>query len=110
MKKNLATYITALTVLAVPAIPVQLAAQDTQDQPHKYHHYQFIDLGTFGGPNSGVNIEPFQNVINRNGTVVGTADTSMPTPEPGCYNPFGNPDCFISHAFVARGNRLKDLG
>lgn len=111
MKKSLVTYITALTLLAASAIPAQVVAQGKQDhQPHQYHHYQLIDLGTFGGPNSGVNIEPWQNVINSNGTVVGGADTSIPTPEPGCYNPFGNPDCFISHAFVSMGNSVKDLG
>ena len=110
MKKNLATYFTGLTLLAALVLPVQLAAQGKQDHHHKYHHYQIRDLGTFGGPGSAVNIEPFQNVINRNGTVVGGADTSNTTPEPGCYNPIGNPDCFISHAFVSRNHRLKDLG
>jgi probable HAF family extracellular repeat protein len=104
------TRIIALALFAALSIPVQLAAHDKQDHDHKYHHYQIIDLGTFGGTNSGVNIEPLQNVINSNGTVAGGADTSIPTPEPGCYNPFGNPDCFISHAFVSRSNSLKDLG
>jgi probable HAF family extracellular repeat protein len=83
---------------------------DQRDHNPKHHHYKLVDLGTFGGPNSGVNIEPFQNVINNAGTVVGGADTSIPTPEPGCYNPVNNPDCFISHAFVSRGKSLKDLG
>lgn len=111
MKKNLAIYITALTLLAASAISAQVVAQGKEDhQPHQYHHYQLIDLGTFGGPNSGVDIEPWQNIINSNGMVVGGADTSIPTAEPGCYNPFGNPDCFISHAFVSMGNSLKDLG
>ncbi len=104
------TRIIALALFAALTIPVQLAAQDKQDHPHQYHHYQLIGLGTFGGPGNGVDIEPFQNVINGNGTVVGGADTSTPTPEPGCYNPVGNLDCFISHAFVWRDNNLKDLG
>ena len=99
-----------LALFAALAIPVQLAAQNSQLSHHKYHHYQLIDLNTFGGPNSGVNFEPFQNVINSNGTVVGGADTSVPTPEPNCYNPFVNPDCFISHAFMSTGGGLKDLG
>src|SRR4029077_20611656 len=29
---------------------------------------------------------------------------------PGCYNPIGNLDCFISQAFVWGGYSLKDLG
>jgi probable HAF family extracellular repeat protein len=110
MNSNRWTCIIVLTLFTTLAIPVQVAAQDYQDQQHKYHHYRLIGLGTFGGPGNGVDIEPFQNVINRNGTVVGGADTSIPTPEPSCYNPIGNPDCFISHAFVWRGNNLKDLG
>jgi probable HAF family extracellular repeat protein len=83
---------------------------DAQNHPHKYHHYQLIDIGTFGGPTSGINTEPGQNVINSKGTVVGGADTSIPTTEPNCYNPIGSTDCFISHAFVWRANSLKDLG
>jgi probable HAF family extracellular repeat protein len=110
MKAKKMTYIAVVGLLAVLTIPTVSSAQHKQDHPHQYHHYQLIDLGTFGGPNSGVNFEPFQNVINSKGTVVGGADTSIPTPEPGCYNPFGNPDCFISHAFTATGNGLKDLG
>jgi len=98
------------TSLLVVALHASLAAQGKQDQPHQYHHYQIIDVGTFGGPTSGVNTEPDQNVINSIGTVVGGADTSVLTPEPNCYNPFGNPDCYISHAFAWGGNSLKDLG
>jgi probable HAF family extracellular repeat protein len=110
MKSRNFLFVAAVASLVALAISVQLVAQDKQHHAHEYHHYQLIDLGTFGGPNSGVDIEPFQNVINDNGTVVGGADTSIPTPEPGCYNPIGNPDCFISHAFVWEDNGLKDLG
>ena len=104
------TRITALALFAALAIPEQLAAQNNQPPHHNYHHYQLIDLGTFGGLSSGVNIEPWQNVINGKGTVAGGADTSMPTSEPGCYNPVGQPDCVIRHAFEWRGSNLKDLG
>jgi probable HAF family extracellular repeat protein len=110
MKSRNFLFVAAVASAVALAISVQLAAQDKQHHEHEYHHYQLIDLGTFGGPNSGVNTEPFQNVINSKGTVVGGADTSIPTPEPGCYNPIGNADCFISHAFVWGDNGLKDLG
>jgi len=50
MKKDLTPHITALTLLAALAVPVQLAAQNEPEQHHKHHHYQLIDLGTFGGP------------------------------------------------------------
>jgi len=111
MESRRLTCIIAMTLFAL-AMSAQLAAkgEGKQHHAHEYHHYQLIDLGTFGGPNSGVNIEPFQNVINSKGTVVGGADTSMPTPEPGCYNPIGNPDCFISYSFVWGGKTLRDLG
>jgi probable HAF family extracellular repeat protein len=75
-----------------------------------HHHYKLIALGTFGGPGSAVNTEPGQPIINYLGTVVGSADTSVLTPEPGCYNPIGNPDCYVSHAFAWNGHTLRDLG
>jgi probable HAF family extracellular repeat protein len=88
-----------------------VARTPAQEQQGKHHHYKLIDLGTFGGPSSYVNGEPpGGNIINSNGIVVGSADTSLLTPEPACYSPNLNPDCFISHAFLWSGNRLKDLG
>lgn len=81
-----------------------------QAQNAKHHHYKFIDLGTFGGPQSGVNGEPSVQVINNAGTLVGVADTPMLTPVPAGFNPIGRIDFFISHAFVWRGSSLKDLG
>jgi probable HAF family extracellular repeat protein len=98
------------TTLALAALVAahRMPAQEAKTGGH--HHYKLIDLGTFGGPSSSVAIEPDQNVISSNGVVVGGADTSLPTPEPACYNPIGNPDCFISHAFVWSDDRLKDLG
>jgi probable HAF family extracellular repeat protein len=88
------------------------AAQGSAPQNHhaKHHHYQLVQIPTFGGPSSGVNAEPSVNVINDAGTVVGVADTSTLTPAPNCFNPIGNRDCFISHGFVWRGQNLKDLG
>src|SRR5713101_7986050 len=110
MKTRTITSIIALAVLAALGTTVRLAAQQQQNQQTKHHHYKFVDLGTFGGPTSGVNGEPSVKVINDAGTVVGGADTSMLTPVPGGFNPIGNPDFFISHAFVWRGGGLKDLG
>jgi probable HAF family extracellular repeat protein len=80
----------------------------TQDRHHQYHHYRLIDVGTFGGPFSVVN--GGENFINNAGTIVGGADTSVPTPVPGCYNPVNLRDCYISHAFVWSHHHLKDLG
>ena len=97
-------------VLTAPLLPVQLAAQSHQTNANTHHHYQMIDLGTFGGPVSNVAGEPAQKVITSSGTIVGGSDTALPTPEPGCYNPIQTPDCFIIHAFAWRAGHLKDLG
>ena len=107
MKKTLSVVFSISSLCAALALP---AVSYAQGQKAKHQHYKLIDLGTFGGPNSGVNIEPIQHVINNAGTVAGYSDTSMLTAEPACYNPNLNPDCFIIHAFVWRGGDLKDLG
>lgn len=106
MKISLRIYVSVMVLWAGLA-QTQLLAQGDEAT---HYHYQLIDLGTFGGPTNVVAIEPDTNVITSRGTIVGAADTSTPTPEPGCYNPIGNPDCFISHAFAWRDNYLKDLG
>ena len=110
MKSRTLTSFTAVVLFATLAVPPQLAAQDKQAHHHKYHHYKLVDLGTFGGPFSWVNVEPTLNFINKAGAIVGGADTAVPTPVPGCYNPALNPDCFIFHAFVWGGTGLQDLG
>jgi hypothetical protein len=45
--------VAVVTLFVALAIPVRLAAQGSQNQKLKHHHYQLIDMGTFGGPNSG---------------------------------------------------------
>ena len=62
MRKNLSGLLIALSLCAAMALP---SVSSAQEQKAQHHHYKLIDLGTFGGPNSGVNFEPFQNVINR---------------------------------------------
>jgi probable HAF family extracellular repeat protein len=104
MRSTTLTCITALTVFAALAVPVGLAAQDNQN--HKHHHYQFIDLGTLGGPASYFS-NGFDGILNNEGTSVGWADTSTPDPFPAfCFNP----DCFVSHAFQSRNGVRTDLG
>jgi probable HAF family extracellular repeat protein len=121
MKLKTLTCVAATTLIAALASPVQLAAQkqseQQQQQEHKqsHHRYKLVDIGTFGGPGSfvagdnGVNGAPNQ-VLNNRGTVVGSAETSLPDPDPNCVGrqPFG--DCFVTRAFQWRDGVLTDLG
>jgi probable HAF family extracellular repeat protein len=101
------TRIIAVTFFAALAVTVPLAAQDTAKQPHQYHHYQLIDPGTFGGPQSfqtlgGIGV----GVLNNGGAFGGWADTSAI--DPLCF--FDFPDCYAAHAFVWQNGAKTDLG
>jgi probable HAF family extracellular repeat protein len=106
MKSNKLTWLMLLPLFASVAIPDGLAAQEQTDGHAKEHtHYKLIDLGTFGGPNSGFNGGSV--VVNNEGTVAGVADTAAPDPfNPICFN-F---DCFVQHAFRWHNGVLTDLG
>ena len=86
-----------------------VAVQDSAPQNHHRRHqtYRLIDLGTFGGPQSFVNIPAgYAPVLNNSGTVAGYADTSVPDPHPKfCFQ-----DCFVAHAFRSTGAGKTDLG
>ena len=101
------TRIIALSLFAVLAIPVQLAAQDRTQPQHQYHHYQIIDPGTFGGPQSWLWAPdpPSPGVLNNQGTLVGLAETLAV--DPYC---FWTPDCYAPHAFQWRNGVTTDLG
>jgi probable HAF family extracellular repeat protein len=109
MNSNTLTRIIALTLFATLAIPLHLAAQGKKGQPNKYHHYQLIDVGTFGGPqsslSSGFDINPGIDV-NQRGALVGSADTPLPDPfSPNCFT-----DCYLNHAFRLQNGVRTDLG
>src|SRR5437667_2963204 len=122
MKPRTLTWVPTLTLLTVLAIPVRLAAQDNQEhnKKHKHHHYQVIDIGTFGGAQSffnslsltdrfgfGTAFYGFARVRNNQGSLVGFADTPALDPySPFCYTP----DCFVSHAFQWQEGVKTDLG
>ena len=79
MKSLRLTGIIAITLFAV-AMPVSLAAQGKakEHHTHQYHHYQLIDVGTFGGPQSflsQIGGLPRAGILNNRGTLTGAAET-----------------------------------
>jgi len=117
MKSRIFTCITAMTLFAALAIPVGLAAQDKQDHNNdrKHHHYKLFDMGTFGGPISGVvstEMIGSPNQVNRRGVTVGYAGTPTPT------TPNNNPAIcgfsiiapVVNHALKWQNGVVTDLG
>jgi probable HAF family extracellular repeat protein len=108
MKSRFSIYIAAVTVCAALAIPVGLAAQNRSRAKSNtpYHHYQFHDLGTFGGPASYFSFGG-PKFLNNRGTAAGSADTSTPDPFPAfCFDP----DCYVAHGSKWHDGQLIDLG
>src|SRR5262249_48210080 len=91
MKSKALARLTGIGLFIVLASPVSFGAQErtANEHPTSVVRYRFIDLGTFGGPNSFTNGSSV--VINESGTVVGAADTDIPCPY--------FPDFLISPAF-----------
>jgi probable HAF family extracellular repeat protein len=118
MNSKTCTRIIALTLFAALAIPVQLAAQGNQDGTKNllHHHYKFIDMGTFGGPESYINGAMSlgaPNQINRHGTTVGSSATSIPSPPHSNFGFCGGLDGsvhFVFHAFRWQDDKMTDLG
>jgi probable HAF family extracellular repeat protein len=113
MKSKMSMRIAVIGLFSALAMPVLLAAQ-SQDQDkdkrhdlHQYHHYQLVDVGTFGGPQSFEYLgNPAPGVINNQGTFAGWADTSVI--DPLCF--FDQPDCYVAHAFQWKNGAKTDLG
>jgi probable HAF family extracellular repeat protein len=72
--------------------------------------YTLIDPGTFAGPQSFLNFPAVP--LTANGTLLGTADTTIPDEDYPNFNPFmiGFPDPWVAHAFEWRAGHLRDLG
>lgn len=109
MKYGYSKYISLVALSSALAYAFPLGAQQPANSAAQHHHYKLIDIGTFGGPNSGVN-EPLNYVptINQRGQAVGYAamharfsQTSNPT---ACFGPH------VSHAFEWQKNTVTDLG
>src|SRR5678816_2632513 len=81
--------------LIVSSLALPLATHADQQQKNEHSRYKLIDLGTFGGPSSGI-ISFNEQMINNQGTAIGVADTPVPDPfDPNCFAA----SCFVQHAF-----------
>jgi hypothetical protein len=108
MNATISQPLRVLILLCALAVPLDLAAQERTNGP-THHHYKLIDLGTFGGPLSGIN-EPLNYVpaVNRRGQTVGFSANSVP------QTVLNNPTaCFgtnVTHAFEWMNSAVTDLG
>lgn len=93
----------AVTIL----VPVMIAVTTAQST---YHQYRLSEVGTFGGPVSGIATGPafaFESYWNQQGEVVGGAESSTEDPFfPNCFES----DCLVSYAFAFENNQLNNLG
>lgn len=107
MRKDLGTTVTLATLTAALAISGGLSAQESQDHHPRHHHYQLVDMGTFGGPVSNIPDGGSVPLLTNHGVLVGGSDTATPDPFPDfCFAP----QCFVTHAFQWQNGAVADLG
>ena len=111
MKDKLRVLATLVLGLAALAMPRMSPAQNNSTQNHnaKHHHYKLIQMGTFGGPTSSLDLPggppnvPFNRVINSAGAVLGSSDTLIP-------DPFGFDGPLVNYAFRFQDGVQTNLG
>ena len=115
MRFRLLTLIAAPTFVAMVGIrPFAAAQQPASETSSPHHRYRFVDLGTFGGPDSYVNAAfalGSTHQISERRVVVGAAATSTPAPPNTAI--CGGPDGLVPnifHAFEWRDGETIDLG
>ena len=112
MKPSSFVYIAAVTLFCGSVMPIAAAQTDRGRTAPKHHHYQPIDMGTFGGPASST-VPLWLGTLNSHGMTIGWSATSTPVViHPG--NPFicGGLDAvvpYVTHAFQWNGS-VTDLG
>ncbi len=104
MKYGKVTQIAVTTVAVLGVLIASATALAAQVITPKHSNYRVVDLGTFGGPHSQFNFN--SRIINRKGTAVGGASTSIP--DPLCL--FDSPYCFVFHAGKYENGFFSDLG
>jgi len=109
MKKSFAMSATAFALLFGLAVPIGLSAQVKTAPPH-FRHYKLAGIGTFGGPDVSLAVEPIAQILNKRGVAVGEAETSTPNPYYPNGNPFVGGGAYIGHSFSWHHGVLTDLG
>lgn len=79
MSSRILSIVASLSFLVVFVFSHGLSAQDGATAAARQLRYRFVDIGTFGGPNSGINGGSV--VVNNHNVVVGGADSSEPCPQ-----------------------------
>src|ERR1700739_314526 len=99
--------VAGVILLVVLVMPIRVAAQSsTSPNNAKHHHYQLIDVGTFGGPNSSyLQGFPEGRMLNNSGAAVGAGDTS--TADPLCIG--FDFDCYVALGFKWRNGVANPL-
>jgi hypothetical protein len=95
----------ALALLGLMA-HAQSTGPATPDHARSHHHYQLIDLGTFGGPNSY--FPGSLESVNPSGVVTGVADTSVLDPDFAIQHPYFS-DPYIERSYVWSGGHRTAL-
>jgi probable HAF family extracellular repeat protein len=107
MRKHLGATVALVMLTAGLAISDSLSAQQSQVHHSQHHHYQLVDMGTFGGPQSNIPDGGCIPLLTNHGVLAGESETPTPDPFPDfCF--VG--DCVVSHAFQYRNGAVADLG
>ena len=110
--RTLARAIT-VALFAALVIPAGLAAQEQQAN-NQQPRYKLIDLGTFGGPASFINITANNfPPLNSRGMAVGSSATSVSTSSTSDFFVCGGSEGLVPnvfHAFEHRNGTIADLG
>jgi len=102
----------AAASIAALALPVKgtahLVSAKTSSTTSAAPHYALIDVGTFGGPDAGLDL-PGRPITSQR-AVIGTADTTTRDADSSTNSLLGVADPFVSHAFSWQDGHLTDLG
>jgi uncharacterized membrane protein len=105
MKNRASIVVIAIALILFPTATLRLVAQGNDT---RHHHYQLVDVGTFGGPQSLMNFPAVvlrSGYLNNQGTLTGSADTSVI--DPYC---FWDSDCYATNAYRWKNGTTTDLG